>query len=139
MSSLIVTQEGAELLFQYGLQYNSKIQAIAHLIGSPYTVAHASTQATLAAKELVVAGYSPLTLVSPASPWSLIALANGYELVNQPPPWTFNGACTVYGWWLASGAGTYSLFGALWDTPYVFGAAGGQFYAVFSPTLTSLP
>lgn len=136
---LVLTQEGALILWQYMLGILTPAAPVLHLLGSAFTPSHTSTYANFAANELSVQGYSPVSLKAPANPWSFLQISQGQEAVNQPGPFTFGGPCTVYGWWLSDATNTHALFGAAWSPPYPFGPLGGQFFVAMQPSLISVP
>ena len=137
--NLVQTQEGAEYVWQVVLGAHPGPGLRVHLLGSPYTPAHNSTEASFAAAELAVAGYAPLALGPGLTGWTVIPIAQGGQATNQQAQWAFGAACTVYGGWMELIGTGYSWFGWLFDSPFIFGAAGGPFYLVASPTLISVP
>jgi hypothetical protein len=137
--NLVLTQEGALLLWKYLLGITVAAAPELHLLGSPFTPLHTSVYANFAAHELVVPGYSPVVLAAPPTPWAFLGIPQGQEAINQPAPWTFGGACTVYGWWLSDNLRAHALFGGAWTPPYTFTDLGGQFYVALQPSLISTP
>lgn len=137
--NLVQTQEGAVYIWDMLLGIHPAPGLRVHLLGAQYTPLHTSTEATFAANELAVAGYSPLALGPGGTGWTVIAIAEGGQATNQQAMWSFGGACTVYGGWTELLGTGYSWFGWLFDAPFVFGAGGGPFYLVLSPTLISVP
>jgi len=137
--NLVQTQEGAEYVWGVVLGAYPGPGLRVHLLGSPHTPSHTDTESSYAASELVVAGYSPLTLGPGLTGWTLLAIGQGAQATNQQAQWAFGLACTVYGGWMELTGTGYSWFGWLFDAPFVFGGGGGPFYLVASPTLISTP
>jgi hypothetical protein len=137
--SLCVTQEGAEAIWQQIFAIASLGSPNVHLVGQPFTPAHSDTYSTYGSIELVVPGYAPIALNNPSSDWSIAPLNAGAQATYVQLNWTFSGACSVYGYWVANQANSLSLWSELFSSPVVFGSSGGQFPLILPPTLTSLP
>jgi len=136
----VLTEEGGLALWRQILQISPGIgYPVVHLIGGNHVVIHADTEASLAAVELAVAGYAPITLTSPGPNWTLSTLADGAQAVHTPLSWAFTGACLVYGYWLSDQTNTYSLLGETFSAPFTYGAAGGPFTLNLTSYIVSQP
>jgi hypothetical protein len=137
--AIVVTQEGAAALIQWALQLAAPQQPVAHLLGSPHALAHADTETVLQASELSVRGYSPIALANPALNWVLSSFADGRQATYSVVTWGLLDACTIYGYWLATGDGLTSLWGETLATPVVFPSGGGPWSLIPYFYLSSQP
>lgn len=140
MAGLVVTQEGATLLWQWMLGILTPTNPIVHLFGSAHTPAHTDTESTYAAIELPSAnGYAPIVLTSPGTNWTITPDPVGAKATHTAISWTFTAALTVYGYWLSDNSGTISLWAEAFNPAYVFLAGGGVFPLTLPPLLFSQP
>lgn len=135
--SLVVTQEGADRLWRQILGLASLGVPQLHLYGSSHVPAHTDTYSTYASIELAVSGYAPVAL-APGN-WTLAPVAAGAQATYNTISWTFNGACTVFGYWVADAANQYALFAEQFVNSFVYTSSGGMFSLILPPTLTSTP
>lgn len=137
---IVVTLEGAALLWQWMLRILNPTYPYLHLIGSTHTVIHTDTESTLAAVEVGAGlGYAPVSLTNPTADWTLASIGSGVQATYLPVSWTFTGSVSVYGWWLSDGGDAVSLYGETFSGPFVFPSTGGTFTLILSPWLASYP
>jgi len=134
---LNVTQEGAVFLVNVWTNVLPWRSWKIHLFGAGIIPAHTDTLALYAARELVAPGYAPIDLMGGSPPWTNGPYTYGATFQHDPVTWTFTGAATVYGYYLADQFGTWSIWSEIFGTPYVYGAAGGGFGIQLIPNLIS--
>lgn len=123
--AIVITQEGAVDEWQAVTAQGRYGWSRLHLLGANYTPTHLDTQATLAAQELAVGGYTPQILV-PAN-WTFAYVPDGASASYPPITWNLTAACTIYGWWAAVSGDLSSIVAEALATPWVVPAGGGVF------------
>lgn len=126
----VLTQEGA-LLKQRTIIGLAPVmgQPFLHLFSSAHNAAHTDTEATFAAIEAAVSGYSPKLMST--GQWVLAPIADGAQMTYPLLTWNFLAAVTIYGYWLSDNSNTYSWLAETFANPFVFGPGGGTFSLQF--------
>lgn len=108
--ALVVTQEGAGVLWNQILGIASIGHPYLHLFGSAHSPAHTDYEAIFHAIELpTAAGYAPILITPPGDIASIAPITPGALMTTVPFVWYFTTAYTVYGYWLSDQTNTYSL------------------------------
>jgi hypothetical protein len=137
---IVVTQEGALLLWQYMLGfYAAPGYPLLCLLGTNHTVVHTDTIATLTAQEFAATGYSRITMTVPGSVASVAKITNGAQVTYNLFTFNFTGSGTIYGYFVLDPTLTYSLYGENFASSFVYAAGTNVFNLLLPPTLTSPP
>lgn len=137
--SLVLTQEGGVLLWQYLLGILPSKPAVVHLIGKPHTASHADTQSTLAAVEASGGGYAPINLTGQTANWGLAEIVAGATASYIQLSFPVAAGTTIYGYWLSDQANQYSMFAETFVSPITTSSLGEPFLLDLMAMLTSPP
>lgn len=138
--AMVLTEEGAGVLWNQILQISSIGNPIVHLYGSAYSPVHTDTYATYAALELdTVHGYSPIAYTLPAAVQSVTPIGAGAQATLVTVSWNFSFAYTIYGYWISDQTNTYSIVAEEFGEVYTWSPGAWMFYFSFPPWLASQP
>jgi hypothetical protein len=137
---LVLTQEGAQVLWQWMLGIAPAGGAWVGLFGAAHVPTHADTLATYQAIELAGgAGYSRQQLSRLSTGWLIQGAPGGAQATPTSLSWVFSGVRNIYGYFLVDSAQQYALWAEQFAGPFPIGSAGGVFVLNLPTTLTSQP
>lgn len=137
---IVVTIEGASVLWQQILKIVDIGYPFVHLIGAAHTPQHSDTEGTFHGVEVPLGnGYAPIQLTQPGANWSFTSVLSGVQAQYLTLTWGFTAAVTIFGYWLSDGTQTYSLWGEAFAGQFTYGPGGGQFNLTMQPWLASWP
>lgn len=137
--ALVLTQEGAQVLWQQLLGIYNIGNPFVRLFGQAVAPSHGDTLATYTPLELAVGGYAPLQLIAPSLNWQITVLPSGAQAVYPVLTWNFSTSARVFGYWLNDASGQYSLVAEAFPASYLVSGVPGAFSLQLPLSLTSQP
>lgn len=136
--ALVLTQEGAKLLWQWWVGVTPPTTPILHLLGSAFTPLHTSVYGDFAGHELAGGGYGPIAIPGGLS-WTISTIPQGAQATQDVGPFGLTTIVNIYGYWLGDVTSMVSLWGEQFSPPYAFNPLGGPLFLDLFPQLVSLP